>query len=237
MILHKPYKNKSRKGLFPYSNLIKCGICGCALTAEIKKDKYIYYHCSGSKDNCKQVYLKQEDIEQAFEELLGSLYISDQAHEIIMQGLRSSLEDKIEYHNSLVTQTEKQIKFLQNRIDQAYLDKIDRKISEEFWQSHIHRWGGEKDRLKVRLVAIQKADKNYLENANLIIELAKKALPLFQKQNATQKRRLVDILVSNCTYKDETLDIELKSVFGEVMKTAKTGNWCARWDSNLRPTD
>ena len=37
--LTSPHAHKSRKGLFPYINLIKCGICGCMFTAEIKKNK------------------------------------------------------------------------------------------------------------------------------------------------------------------------------------------------------
>ena len=145
-----PHKSKSRKGLFPYTNLIKCGICGCALTAEIKKDKYIYYRCTGYKGNCKQTYLKQEVLERTFEELLSTIMISDAEHDLIMQGLRSSLQEKMDYHNNLVAQTERQIKFLQNRIDQAYLDKIDRKISEEFWQSHTSRWLEEKESLTMK---------------------------------------------------------------------------------------
>lgn len=175
--LRNPYKIKSRKGLFPYTNFIKCGVCGYVLTAEIKKEKYIYYHCTGYKSNCKQGYLKAEVIDQKFEEILNSIYISDEVQEIIMQSLRESLKDKIEYHNKVVQQTETQIKFLQNRIDNAYLDKIDRKITAEFWQSHSPKWLEEKERLTVKLLALQKADKNYLENANIILELAGKNLP------------------------------------------------------------
>ena len=217
-MLQNPYKSKSKKGLFPYTNLMKCGICGCALTAEIKKEKYIYYRCTGYKGNCKQPYLKQEVLEHTFEELLDSLTISDEAHDIITQSIRSSLKDKMEYHNTLVSQTERQIKFLQNRIDQAYLDKLDKKISEEFWQSHTSKWLEEKDRLTAKLTSIQKADRNYLENANLVIELSKKALPFFKKENGDQKRRLINILVSNCSYKDEKLDIELKPVFKMMLE-------------------
>ena len=89
----------------------------------------------------------------------------------------------------------------------------------------------------MKLLSTQRADKNYLENANLVIELAKRALPLFQKQNSDQKRRLIDILVSNCSYKDEKLDIQLKPVFEMMLESTKTRDWCARQDSNLRPTD
>lgn len=227
-ILKNPYKNKSRKGIFAYANLIKCGICGCSLTAELKKEKYIYYRCTGYKGNCRQVYLKQEVLEKWIEYQLANLYISEQVQEIIMRSLRLSLQEKVEYHNKLVQQTERQIKFLQNRIDQVYFDKIDKKISEEFWQSHASKWMEEKERLSVKLLALQRADKNYLQNANIILELTRKAVVLFQKQNSDQKRRLFDILVSNCSYKDEKLDIELKPVFNEILKTTKTRDWCAR---------
>ena len=236
-MLNNPHKSKSKKGLFPYANLMKCSICGCSLTAELKKEKYIYYRCTGYKGNCKQPYLRQEIVEQEFEKILQSLTITPEAHEIILQGLHSSLVDKMEYHNKIVGQTERQIKFLQNRIDQAYLDKLDRKISEEFWQTHTSSWLEEKERLTTKLGSLQKADRNYLENANLVIELARKALPLFKKQNSDQKRRLINILVYHCSYKDGKLDVELKPVFKMMVESKKTRKWCARQDSNLRPTD
>jgi site-specific DNA recombinase len=100
-ILKNPYKNKSRKGLFPYANLIKCGVCGCSLTAEVKKEKYIYYRCTGYKGNCRQVYLKQEVLEKNFVDILSKISISEQTQENIVEGLRSSLKEKVEYHNKL----------------------------------------------------------------------------------------------------------------------------------------
>ena len=147
------------------------------------------------------------------------------------------MRDKIEYHNNLVQQLEQQIKRLQGRIDQAYIDKLDKKIDENFWQSYTKKWITEKEELTMTLLATQRADSHYLENANLILELAQKALPLYKKQNSEQKRKLINILVLNCSYKDKTLDVELKPVFNEIMKTAKTGNWCARQELNLWPAD
>ena len=66
-----------------------------------------------------------------------------------------------------------------------------------------------------------------MENANSILELSKRALELFQKQDSEQKRRLLNLLVSNCSYKNENIDVELKPVFNEILKTTKTRNWCA----------
>jgi len=47
--LKDPRKARSHTVKFPYTNLIKCGVCGCYLTAELKKGKYVYYHCTGNK--------------------------------------------------------------------------------------------------------------------------------------------------------------------------------------------
>jgi site-specific DNA recombinase len=229
-VLINPHKSKSRKELFPYTNLITCGLCGCKFTAEIKKSKYIYYHCTGSKGKCKQDYLRQEAIDEQFELLMSKIYISDEVQEIILQGLRESFKDKIEYHNNLVSNLEKQIRLLQNRIDQIYLDKLDRKISEEFWQTNSHAWSTEKEQLLARLLAIQKADSHYLENTRFILELAKNAAGMFKQGNVAKKRMVIDLLTSNCSYKDGNIDLELKPVFGMIMETAKNRNWCALSD-------
>lgn len=236
-MLRNPYKNKSRKGLFAYANLIRCGICGCSLTSEYKKNKYIYYRCTGYKGNCHQKYLKQEVLEKQFESVLANISVPEQAQELILQNLRSSLQEKIEYHNKIVQQIERHIKVLQNRIDQAYIDKIDRKISEEFWQSRAPGWMQEKEDLALKLLSMQKADTHYLENAHLVLELSRKAIGLFKQQNSDQKRKLIDILVLNCAYSNEKLDLELKPVFQMMVESKKTRNWCARQDLNLRPTD
>lgn len=236
-ILTNPHKSKSKKGLFPYTNLITCGTCGCSLTAEIKKNKYIYYRCTRARGECQEPYMRQEEIEQQFESILGTLHVSDDLQALILQGLRDSLQDKIEYHNNLVKQLERQMGVLQNRIDQTYLDKLDRKISEEYWQNNTKRWLSEKEEIASRLVALQKADTHYLENASLILELSRKAVQLFKRQNTENKRRLISLIVSNSTCSAKKLDVVLKPAFQMVMETVKTEKWCARQDLNLWPTD
>jgi len=218
-------KSKSQKGLFPYCNLMICGCCNCAISAQIQKGKYIYYHCSGYKGNCKQPYVRQESIEQQFEKVLHKIKISKELQEMIFKGLRESLKDKIEYHNTCVANMEREIKILQHRIDQSYLDKLDGKISENFWKTQTDKWLVEKEKLSLKLVRQQKADTNYLKNADIILELARKAAALFKQGNAQQKKQIVNLLVSNCSLKDGKLDIELRSPFRKLLESANTENW------------
>lgn len=43
-------ENKTRKLKhdFAFTGLIRCGHCGCILVGEIKKGRYVYYHCTGN---------------------------------------------------------------------------------------------------------------------------------------------------------------------------------------------
>jgi len=226
--LINPRKSKSKKDMYPYTNLITCGNCGCALTAEIKKNKYIYYHCTNFKGICKKEYIRQEVLDERFAYILEQIRITDESKEIILDIMRESLKGKIEYHTKLVEGLEQQIKVLQKRVDQSYLDKLDGKISEEFWQANTKRWMSEKEDLSMKLVAAQKADSHYIENANFILELAKNASSWFKAGNTDKKRRVLDALISNCTYKSGNIDVELHPVFDVILENAKTRNWCAR---------
>ena len=224
-ILINPKKYKSRKDLFAFTNLITCGVCGFSITAQIQKERYIYYHCSGYKGNCNQPYIREEVIEDQISALLQDMQVTDEIQEMVLAGLRESMHEKIEYHSTLVQQIEKQIAIVQHRIDQAYLDKLDGKINEEFWQRQTNLWLLDKEALAMKLASYQKTDSSYLENATLILELAKKASLLFKRAKYEQKRKLAATLFSNCVLRDRNLDLKLRSPYDLILESSKTGIW------------
>src|SRR5207249_4078270 len=48
-----------RTHLFPFVGLLRCGECGCAITAERQKGHH-YYHCTKKKGPCSQPYMREE---------------------------------------------------------------------------------------------------------------------------------------------------------------------------------
>jgi len=223
--LINPKKYKSRKDLFAYTNLITCGVCNFAITAQIQKDRYIYYHCSGYKGNCNQPYIREEIIDEKVSAFLEGIQVTDEIQEMIIRGLKESLQEKIEYYNSCVEQIEKQIKVLQNRIDQTYLDKLDGKIGESFWLEQNSKWLPEKENLSIKLVGYQKADTSYVQYAGYILDISKRVPKLFRQANLEQKRKLIGLLFSNSFLLDGKLDLELKAPFDMILQCSKSGNW------------
>lgn len=230
--LARPAKQKSRKGLFAYTTLIKCGECGSSITAEIKKEKYIYYHCTGYEGACSRPYMREKIIDAAIETTLQELQITDEVQQMIMQELRDSLKEQLDLHATHVEQIEKEIRVLQNRIDQAYLDKLDRKIDETFWQEQNKKWLTEKELLAAKVQGYQRPNTAHLENAHFSIELAKRATGLFRSANVEQKRALVSLLVSNFFITAGNADLELKELYSLMRISSKTGNWRPQRESN-----
>ena len=73
-------KARTRRRDFAFSGLIACGACGCAIVGEIKKERYIYYHCTGYTDKCRgnqsacrRKHMREEALERQFTELLGRI--------------------------------------------------------------------------------------------------------------------------------------------------------------------
>jgi hypothetical protein len=56
---------------FLFSRLITCGECGHAVTAEIKKEKYVYYHCTGYGNKHKRVYVPEAALDREFAGIVG----------------------------------------------------------------------------------------------------------------------------------------------------------------------
>jgi hypothetical protein len=62
--------------------------------AEIKKGKYIYYHCTGYRGKCPELYVRQEALEDHFVGLLRRLRSSEQDFQPVRQAIaNASAED------------------------------------------------------------------------------------------------------------------------------------------------
>lgn len=75
---------------FPFSGMLTCGSCGFAMVGEIKKGKYVYYHCSGSRGKCGEPSVRQETLEEAYTAMLRRISIDEEIVNWIATALRES---------------------------------------------------------------------------------------------------------------------------------------------------
>jgi hypothetical protein len=58
----------------------------------------------------------------------------------LVQALRESHKDEKAYHDGMIDSLQAQYNKLQNRIDQAYTDKLDGKIPEDLFLREMNEW-------------------------------------------------------------------------------------------------
>jgi site-specific DNA recombinase len=93
---------------------------------------------------------------------------------------------------------------LQNRIDAMYVDKLDGRIDTVFFDRKAADWRTEQERLLRTIEDHHAANRTYLDDGVRLLELAQRGYSLFKKQEPREKRRLLNFLLSNCTWKDGT---------------------------------
>ena len=220
-VLAGRYAKKQRRSKhgFAFSGLISCGHCGCALVGEIKKLRYVYYHCTGFKGKCSEPYVREEVLEERFFEQMNRLSFDADVMGWVREALRESHRDEQREHEAAIARHQIEYDRLQIRLHAMYVDKLDGRIDAAFFEQMSARWRTEQERCQQAIERHQSADHSYLESGVKILELARNAGRLFQMQDAHEKRRLLNFVVSNCFWKGGQLTTDFRQPFDLISET------------------
>lgn len=248
-------KIQPKKHSWAFQGLLKCGHCGCAMTAEIKKGKYIYYHCTGHKGKCPEKYVREEEIAKQFGEGLKDIQLDGDVLSWITSALKTGHAEQKQYRDKMITTLQQQYTKIQNRLDQMYIDKLDGNISTQFYDQKRTEWQKEMSQILKNIEMHQNASNSCVQEGIRILELANRAWELYEKQEMTEKRRLLDYVFSNSSWmggrltpnyrkpfdlivEARQMQVEKKAQTGKQFdKEAKNEKWLPRLDSNQRHSD
>ena len=216
---------KMTKKQFAYSGLMVCGKCGCAITAEIQKGKYVYYHCTGFKGKCQDRFVREEELTQQFAEVVKKIHIDDNTLSAVKKALLDSHADELEYHQKQILTLTTQKTKLENRQHQIYVDKLDGKVSEEFYANTTEKWQEELSGIKSAIAKHENADNNYLAQGSHILELCNKAYAIYLRQTPLENGKLLRYILSNCTLTDATVCATYRNPFSLLAKGVSYQKW------------
>jgi site-specific DNA recombinase len=215
------------------------------------KGRYVYYHCTGYRGKCPEPYIREEAIEGEFADVLGRLAFDDEVLDWVRSALLESHADEKREHEEAIARLQQEYNRLQGRIDTMYVDKLDGRIDAAFFDRTAAQWRDEQARCLSDIERHQNANRSYLDEGVHLLELAQSARRLFERQEAREKRRLLDFVVSNCSWKAGKLKVELRQPFDILAKAAagaavitapqasglgQSAVWLPEQDSNLRPS-
>ena len=212
-------ENKTRKVKhdFAFTGLVRCGHCGCMLVGEIKKGRYVYYHCTGNRGKCPEPYTRQEIFTGAFAGILQELVIAPTILEWLGDAVLESDRTEQAAREQTIKRLQAQRDHIEARIETMYLDKLDGRITQEFFDRNSATWRGEQEVLLGKIRNIQTAAKAPIDQAVDMLRLTSRASELFLQQPAAEQRRLLQVVFEKAAWQDGALRTTLFEPF-EILR-------------------
>jgi len=229
-------KPKYRKHEFAFRGLLTCAYDNSKVTAEMKKGRYTYYRCTGFRGKCDLPYFREEELGDRLGQILRDIRIPDA---VLGQLEKSLVIDKGRdeaIRRQQKERSEQRLAVVRNRLDHAYQDKLDGKITDEFWERKAAEWQTEERQVLASIRKVDAPKPERLLDAMKILELANKAYFLYVKQPPQEKAKLLRMVLSNCAIDAANIYPTYRKPFDLIFQRTKKEGWCARRDSNSRPS-
>lgn len=232
---------RSQKHSYAYTGLIRCGECGCAITAETQKGK-IYYRCTKKKGKCSQKYLRESLLEEQLEQLVLDKSMPKKFATWALGILKREEEENIQHQENSLKQlnrenisTEKQLSAL-----------IKLKISPDNQNNELlsnAEYLTEKNQLLVKKQAIKDKLANAEQNRSLWIEQCEEFFDFttqlsdrWHTNSKEQRKQIVAFMFgSNVYLNNQKIEGDAQLPFVEVSKAGDLPKWRDRRDSNSQP--
>jgi site-specific DNA recombinase len=232
------HNRKPRKNGLLFAGLINCEHCGCLISGEVKKKKYVYYSCTQAKGKCENhQYIREGEIESQMIAYLDLIQFDGEKLEWLKEALKLSHKDEAKYHKKMIRDLGAQLESVKSKIDFMYEDKIEGKISQKLWDRKYEEWSKEQDDITLSIEKHKNADQSYITLGVKLLDLAKNAVSLFQKQDVLGKRELLKIVLQNSFLDGKKVVSTYKTPFDMLVEDAKSKNWLGWLDSNQRSRD
>jgi site-specific DNA recombinase len=213
-----------------FKGMIKCARCGCSVTAEFRKNKYVYYHCTNYHKNCEKIYVNQDELLDTVKEVLNNLIIPQEEVIKTVNALKSTEEAKNKFHDIEVKQIRAELNKLEKRQRMMYEDRLDGNITEDFYLKMFEEYDNKKYDLEFKLNQFSEANTENYITAERILKLCRDALELFESSKMEEKRKILNFVFWNLKLDGKNLQYKLKTPLDKVYSANLHHTWGRLWE-------
>jgi len=157
--------------------------------------------------------VREEELDRQFLASLEAIKIDEDVIAWLVQALKHSHEDEQCYHEERLASLQQSHQKLENRLRSMYIDKLDGKITQDFYEAQSSGWRKEQIELQRKIEQHQNANREYIENGVRLLELSQHAAILYKKQTMAEKRQILKCVHSNSSWKDGQLTTNYRKPF------------------------
>jgi site-specific DNA recombinase len=214
-LLGRPGRPRPKERAFAFTGLIRCGSCGCAVTAEEKVKPsglhFVYYHCTRKrKPGCKEPAISLPKLEEEILRFISELSVPEEIHRWVLARLEEAAGEETSLDAVGQRSAEAAMAAVLKQLDNLTLMRVRDLISEEEFVRQREALNREKLRLTQQADAKPQA---WLEPAKMLISFNLRALSWFQVRDLEIQRLILAVAGSNSTLKGREVNIDAAKPF------------------------
>ena len=180
---------------FSYSGMLVCGHCECSLVGELKKGRYVYYHCTGNRGKCGDPYTREEVIEQRLADGLRELVIPPTIVGWMKTELLESDQTERAARAQLLRRDHTELQQLQARLEVLYEDRLDQRIDAATYDRKAQKISEQRDLILRRIQIAENALLAPVGDAVDFLAAISEAAESFPTQDSTKQRDLLRLVL------------------------------------------
>ena len=216
---------KYRKHDFLFKSLIRCKECTGLITWEVQKG-IVYGHCNHYRGCTQTIWFTEPQIEEQLVKFVTNLEVKNpRLMAWIRKALKESHKELIEYNTTSSNELNERFKTIEGRFEKIYDDKLDGKITEEFYNKQFKRYTKEKEEIAESLNKQSKNSNKFYQLSMNIYDLAQRAKEIYHKAKSVNiKRQLIRLIFSNLSINQGVLDYEYSKAFKLLYEAVEATN-------------
>jgi site-specific DNA recombinase len=228
-LLGKTNKPRPQNHAFAYTGLIRCGACGCSITAEHKTNRYgshyIYYHCTRKKRAilCHEKCIEEKRLERQILVFLKTIYLDEREVDKALEAVEAErVKDRATggaMRQAIEVALERCIRDLDNLTKLRYRDLI---TDEEFvgQRSELTQ-----EQLKLKKRMEQLGTDQWIEPARNLFLFSNRAVFWLAHGGVAEKRLILNTVGSNHTLAAKEINISARNPFLVLQRRGDFCNW------------
>ncbi len=226
LLLRRKDAPRSKEHRFAYTGLMKCGNCGCSITAEektkIQKNgnvhHYVYYHCTKKKGEikCLEPSIEKKELEKQIKDYLLKIHLPEKLKDWAIKYLQEKNKNDSEIDARVKKSIENTLASNRRQLDNLTKLRIKDLISDKEYLKQKEELLKEKITLEEKLKRTDE-DTQCLTLSKETFIFSCYAKFWFENGSLEEKRLILRILGSNLQIARKKLSISLKRPF-QILK-------------------
>ena len=229
LALERKSKSRNRKRNFSYRGIMRCGDCGCAVTAEEQKG-HIYYHCTYKREQCSQrKWIKEKDLQDQITGTLLKIMIPKEFVKHAFVKVREIHAKESQTSEAIRRKLQMQYNECKHKLDAL----LELKISPQNASGDLlsdEEYLKRKNELKEELSIIETQLKNHndgstqwIDNCEIFVKAMQRLPERLPHATIEEKREIVLLVCSNITLTDKKIAVEYHEPFATIVNFPLAG--------------